>query len=372
MSFGEHLDELRSSLFKAVLSLAVGFGVGLYFNAAIVNFIQRPLTTALAEHVKRQSLEQFRQELAARAEHGDLFAQKMLADPNLEELVNEEGMLPDQVYVAPREILAELKNRYPDALAGVELPAGPAKDAGNGGAETPESPGVATEGESGAGKQASGAASHPFSMADLIPIHLWRSVLKDDRTKLISTGSQETFMIAIKAAFLGGAILSSPLVFYFLWSFVAAGLYEHEKYYVHFFLPFSVGLFLLGAALAFFLVFTPVLRFFFGYNDEFGVSLELRISEWLSFLLLMILGFGISFQLPLVMLFLERIGILSVNAYLGKWKIAVLSLAILSMVLSPGGDPTSMLLMFFPLVGLYFAGIALCKWLPARRPVGAG
>ena len=114
-------------------------------------------------------------------------------------------------------------------------------------------------------------------------------------------------------------------------------------------------------------MFTPVLRFFFGYNDEFGVALELRISEWLSFLLLMILGFGISFQLPLVMLFLERIGILSVQTYLAKWKIAVLVLAILSMVLSPGGDPTSMMLMLVPLVGLYFAGIALCKWLPSRR-----
>lgn len=372
MSFGEHLDELRSSLFKAVLSLAIGFGVGLYFNAAIVNFIQRPLTTALAEHAKRQSLEQFRADLAARAAHGDLYAKTMLAEPDLEKLVNDEGMLPDQVYVAPREIFAELKNRYPDALAGVELPAGPAKEAGDGPAEKAPSPEGAKEGESGAGKEASGEASRPFSMSDLIPIHLWRSVLKDDRTKLISTGSQETFMIAIKAAFLGGALLSSPLVFYFLWSFIAAGLYSHERYYVHFFLPFSVGLFLLGAALAFFLVFTPVLRFFFGYNDEFGVSLELRISEWLSFLLLMILGFGISFQLPLVMLFLERIGILTVDTYLGKWRIAVLVLAFLSMILSPGGDPTSMLLMFFPLVGLYFTGIGLCKWLPARRAHTAG
>jgi sec-independent protein translocase protein TatC len=210
-----------------------------------------------------------------------------------------------------------------------------------------------------------------LARSDLMPLHLWRSVLKDDRTKLISTGSQETFMIALKAAFLGGALLSSPFVFYFLWSFVAAGLYPHEKYYVHFFLPFSVGMFLLGAALAFFFVFTPVLRFFFGYNDEFNVSLELRISEWLSFLLWMILGFGVSFQLPLVMLFLERIGIFSIETYWSKWKISVLVLSIVSMVLSPGGDPNSMMLMFVPLVGLYFAGIGLCSWLPSRQRLPA-
>jgi sec-independent protein translocase protein TatC len=191
--------------------------------------------------------------------------------------------------------------------------------------------------------------------------------LEDERNQLISTGAPETFMIWLKASFLGGAIISSPFVFYFLWSFVAAGLYPHEKKYVHLFLPFSVGLFLLGASMAFFFVFKPVLNFFFSYNRAFHVNTELRISEWLSFVLLMPLGFGISFQLPLVMLFLERIGIFTVDTYLAKWRISVLVLAVVSMILSPGGDPNSMLLMFFPLVGLYFAGIALCKWMPARR-----
>jgi sec-independent protein translocase protein TatC len=86
----------------------------------------------------------------------------------------------------------------------------------------------------------------------------------------------------------------------------------------------------------------------------------------MSFVLLMPLAFGISFQLPLVMLFLERIGIFSVEAYLSKWRIAVLVIAIASMVLSPGGDPYSMMLMMIPLVGLYFAGIGLCKWRPSQ------
>lgn len=365
MSFGEHLDELRSALFKAVVSLAIGFCIGLYFNGWIVNLIQTPLRKALVEHAKSESLDQFRKELAERAEHGDRYAQALLANPHLEDLVNEEGMLPDVVYIAPREIFDELKQRYPEALAGVKLP----EQSANQPDEQAEQATSPPAGESAAADENAGAAAQQkISKADLMPLHLWRSVVKDDRTKLISTGSQETFMIALKAGFLGGAILSSPLVFYFIWQFIAAGLYPHERYYVHFFLPFSIGLFLLGAALAFFFVFTPVLRFFFGYNDAFSVSLELRISEWLSFLLLMILGFGISFQLPLVMLFLERIGIFSVEAYLAKWKIAVLVLSILAMVLSPGGDPTAMMMMLVPLVGLYFAGIGLCNWLPKRRP----
>jgi sec-independent protein translocase protein TatC len=347
MSFGEHLDELRSSLFKAVLSLAIGFGLGMIFGTSIVNLIQGPLVEALTRHRETESLERYMEELRAQAEQGDVTAQSLLKNPETENLVTNGGMLPDQVYIDPREILSELKKRYPESFGQVKLPA----------AAPPKS----AEGAAG------DLAAAPPSKADLVPIHLWRSVLEDERNQLISTGAPETFMIWLKASFLGGAIISSPFVFYFLWSFVAAGLYPHEKKYVHLFLPFSVGLFLLGASMAFFFVFKPVLNFFFSYNRAFHVNTELRISEWLSFVLLMPLGFGISFQLPLVMLFLERIGIFTVDTYLAKWRISVLVLAVVSMILSPGGDPNSMLLMFFPLVGLYFAGIALCKWMPARR-----
>jgi sec-independent protein translocase protein TatC len=130
-----------------------------------------------------------------------------------------------------------------------------------------------------------------------------------------------------------------------------------------------VGLFLLGAALAYFFVFEPVLKFFFGFSEWLGLPLEPRISEWLSFVLLLPLAFGVSFQLPLVMLFLERIGVFTVDAYVAKWRIAVLVIAVVSMVLSPGGDPYSMMFMLVPLVALYFGGVLLCRWMPAvRRP----
>jgi sec-independent protein translocase protein TatC len=102
-----------------------------------------------------------------------------------------------------------------------------------------------------------------------------------------------------------------------------------------------------------------------------GQGLEPRISEWLGFVLLLPLGFGISFQLPLLMLFLDRIHIFNVQMYLGKWRIAVLLMAVAAMVLSPGGDPYSMMMMLVPLIGLYFGGIALCKWLPSNRPAPA-
>jgi len=97
-----------------------------------------------------------------------------------------------------------------------------------------------------------------------------------------------------------------------------------------------------------------------------GIDPDPRISDWLSFILILPLGFGISFQLPLVMLFLERIGVMSVPAYIEKWRISILIICVMSMMLTPA-DPTSMLLMAIPLTFLYFGGIGLCKWMPRGR-----
>ena len=134
---------------------------------------------------------------------------------------------------------------------------------------------------------------------------------------------------------------------------------------MHIFLPFSMGLFLAGAALAFFVVFRFVLAFLFSFYDWMGIDPDPRISDWLTFVLILPLGFGISFQLPLVMLFLERIGIFTVATYLSSWRISVLVICFIAMVLTPS-DPYSMMLMAVPLVLLYFFGILLCKWMPRR------
>ena len=100
-----------------------------------------------------------------------------------------------------------------------------------------------------------------------------------------------------------------------------------------------------------------------------------RITEWLNFVLFLPVGFGISFQLPLLMFFLERIGVFTTADYLSKWRIAVLVIFVISMLLTPA-DPGSMILMALPLTLLYFGGIAMCRLMPPRRtpygdPIGA-
>jgi sec-independent protein translocase protein TatC len=214
------------------------------------------------------------------------------------------------------------------------------------------------------------AIAYGMRMTNMVPVIVWRAVKDDPRMSIQTLSAQEGFMIWLKAAFLLALVFASPWVFYQIWSFVAAGLYPHEKRYVHVFLPFSVLLFLAGAALCFFFVFDFVLNFLFLFNDWMDIDPDIRISEWFGFALLLPIGFGVSFQLPLAMLFLERIGVFTVKGYLSKWRVAILVIFVIAMLLTPA-DPYSMLLMAVPLCFLYFGGIALCRWLPrSRNPFG--
>ena len=197
---------------------------------------------------------------------------------------------------------------------------------------------------------------------NVVEVPTWKPVDK----RLQSLRAEETFMIWIKAALLTGAVVSSPWIFYQIWLFVAAGLYAHERKYVYLYLPISLILFFAGAALAFYFVFKHVLRFLFTFNAMMDIEPDLRIGEWLGFVLFLPVGFGISFQLPLVMLFLNRIGIFTVEMYYSKWRIAVLVIFVISMLLTPA-DPVSMMLMAGPLTLLYFGGIGMCRWMPKGR-----
>ena len=195
-----------------------------------------------------------------------------------------------------------------------------------------------------------------------ITVPIWEKV--DVRVQTLN--AHEGFMIWIKAAFIGGIVLSSPWIFYQIWQFIAAGLYPHERKYVYIYLPFSLFLFFGGAAMAFFVVMEPVLDFLFSYNRMMEIDPDPRISEWLGFVMFLPLGFGIAFQLPLVMLMLQRIGMFTIEAYLAKWRVAILIIFIASMFLTPA-DPLSMLMLAGPLTILYFFGITLCKFMPRNR-----
>lgn len=366
MTFGEHLDELRVSLFKAVLGLAIGVGIGLFFGDRVVHFIQRPLENALAIYYEDNSLKLYDLWVSDRAEQ----------DPNLpvpyskdeiKALVKSEGLLFDIVLIDPEQAMTEAQQRtrqlgaaLQTSAVGVTPAAAPAEKAA-----APATESASSESEKKEAEKLTPAAVEAGAAIRnrLTPVFTFHSVGEDSRIRAKAMGITETFSIWLKASIVLGVVISSPWVFFQIWSFVAAGLYPHEKKYVYMFMPFSLGLFLAGAATAYWFVFEPVLGFLLGYNASLHIDPEPRIGEWLGFVLLLPLGFGVSFQLPLVMLFLERIGIFTVRTYLDKWRIAVLVIFIISAVLTPA-DPYSILFMACPLTMLYFMGLLLCRYLP--------
>jgi sec-independent protein translocase protein TatC len=330
MTFGEHLDELRRALFKAIIALVIGFLIGLLFGYDLVDYVQTPLRKALRGHYGRLATEEYQQYLGQRQSEGLPVPEDAAAATSM---FTEQQLVAEEHYVDPRQLLEMLST----ALPGVIDPA-----------SLPDYDPLA-----------------PIRHENLVTLRLYHDLDRDSRLRLVGLGAQEPFLVYMKASLVLGAVLASPFVFYFIWEFVASGLYLHERRYVHIFLPFSIGLFLAGAALAFFFAFKYVLAFLLWFYEVLGIDPDLRISDWLTFVLIMPLGFGISFQLPLVMLFLERIGIFSIATYLSHWRISILVICFIAMVLTPS-DPQSMMLMAVPLVFLYFGGILLCKLMPRR------
>ncbi|HQU46904.1 MAG TPA: twin-arginine translocase subunit TatC, partial [Pirellulales bacterium] len=273
MTFGEHLEDLRACLVKAVLGLAIGIGIGLYFGDYIVKLIEDPLVAALGDFYLTEATKTYAEWHKERTEAG-------LPVPytikQVEHLVRDRQYLFEIRYLDPVQLLIALGDSDPRVK---EL------------APKPHDQEAVVEPK------------------DLVAAFFWHPVSSDERISPTVLSVQEGFMIWFKAACVFGIVLSSPWVFYQIWAFVAAGLYPHEKKYIHVFLPFSIGLFLLGAAMAYLFVFQPVLGFLFGISGALGFKIDPRISEWMGFVIFLPLGFGISFQLPLVMLFLERLGI---------------------------------------------------------------
>ncbi|MHC4562022.1 MAG: twin-arginine translocase subunit TatC [Planctomycetota bacterium] len=162
----------------------------------------------------------------------------------------------------------------------------------------------------------------------------------------------------LKMAFIAGMVFASPWVFYHVWQFVAAGLYDRERRAVMCAVPFSAGLFIAGSMFFMFVVAVPVFGFLIGINDWLGVETDLTFKHHVGFIARMVLVFGLAFQLPLVVLILGRIGIVSLRKLRHYRRHVIVGLLIASAVLTPP-DPVSQLSLAVPLWLLYELGILL-------------
>ena len=184
--------------------------------------------------------------------------------------------------------------------------------------------------------------------------------------KLAYFSPQEAFLTILKISFLTGLFLSFPLIFYKIWK-VVSNKYGFKKRLTSLsVVTGGVMLFLSGAALCYFAVLPVGIKFLIGYETDYMVP-YISIGKYINFCGGLILAFGLSFELPLIMLVLGRIGI--INSYmLSKYrKYAILVIAIVSAIITPTPDAYSMLLMTVPLVILYEVSVILVKLFGKRN-----
>lgn len=324
MSFGSHLEELRRHLWLAIAGLifcmGIGFvldGIGYYtewklfgmpfgFGIPLTKIMQAPVEQALVDYDNRQFAK----------------AQKEAGQPGTPAAIANEPQELEMTF--PRKTITALTGR-------------PAED----------------------------SVTVTVLMRPAEIIDKTRTFTNIYRPHTLSTLSvQEALVVYFKVALVGGIVIASPWVFFQIWSFVAAGLYPQEKRLVHVYLPFSIFLFLAGAAVCQFLVMPKAVEAMLWFNEWLGMTPDLRLNEWLSFAIWMPVVFGVSFQTPLVMLFMGKLGIADAQFFSSKRKYAIFIMCVFAALITPSPDAISMLCMAVPMCLLYELGIILIRIQP--------
>ena len=185
-------------------------------------------------------------------------------------------------------------------------------------------------------------------------------------TQLVYHNPVDGFNLYLKLSFMVGALLAAPYVLYQLWLFISPGLYKHEKRYVWPFMFATVSLFFAGAYFGYRFVFPGSLDFLLSYSDKFRPLIE--INEYTGLFLTVILGLGITFELPILIMFLSLFGLVSPRFLWKNIRYAVLIIFVVAAIICPTPDILMMCLFASPMLGLYLVSIGVSYMVhPARR-----
>ncbi len=183
--------------------------------------------------------------------------------------------------------------------------------------------------------------------------------------KLIYTELTGGFMFYFKVGALAGLLLATPVILYQLWLFVAPGLYEREKKVVFPFVASATTLFAAGVGFAHFVAIPSMLRFFASFSNEF-VDMRPNISDAFDFYVKMVLAFGAVFQMPILVFFLARFGIVTAKMLAGAWRYAILIIFVIAAVATPTPDPVNQVVFALPMILLYGLSI-LVAWMFEKK-----
>jgi sec-independent protein translocase protein TatC len=309
MSFGDHIEDLRTHLWRALIGFGIGLVLSLFIGKPVLRFIAAPVEKELGLFYKKR-VKTIEASLEARDDDAVTKAntwEEVKIELNRKELAENLGLK--------------------DIPGGEERMILPIR-------------------------------VQPLDWA-IKTSEAGRLVTKPPL--LATMNITEAFMVYFKVCIFCGIIIGSPWIFYQLWTFIAAGLYPHEKKYVNLYLPFSLVLFLAGVALCEIIVIPQAIHILLEFNEWLGLEPDLRLNEWLSFALLLPLIFGVSFQTPLVMLFLAKFRIFGVDVFRRKRRISWFIMAVFAAVVTPTPDALTMMFMWVPMCLLYELGIYLAQ-----------
>lgn len=183
--------------------------------------------------------------------------------------------------------------------------------------------------------------------------------------KMAYTSLTAPFMLYIKVAFLTALFATSPFIFLQLWYFIAPGLYQKEKKYVIPFVLLTTFFFLLGALFGYFIVFPWACRFFLNLGADFNPVLT--VDTYFSFSLRVLLGIALVFELPTLVFFLSKLGLITSRWMIKNFKYAVLIVFIIAAVITPTPDMVTQSIIAVPMLGLYALGILISFFFGKER-----
>lgn len=308
MSFLEHLDELRSRLFKIVIILLLAIVVSWNFADFIWHILEVPARRMLADaQEKSLSVTQKAEQLAVKIKEIPPLPEE---DEELQEDFTEEDFrkfdkFREHVNSHLEESSAELEEQIRDILV--------AKDA-----------------------------------------------------KLMQTAVGEAFFLKVKISFLAGLIFSFPLLAFQIWAFVAPGLYRRERRIAIPFVFFATLFFVGGCMFGYFVAVPFAGSFLMGFGTEF-VQL-ITINKYMDFMITMMLGLGVVFEIPMAIFLLAKIGIATPRWLLKNFRYAVLIIVVVAAIVTPTGDPVNLALFSIPMILLYLLGVGIAAiWGPKGK-----
>lgn len=321
MSFLDHLDELRRRLVRSVIFVFVVFMACWFVSDYIYNFLARPVRVALGEAQRRQ------------LPPGGITGNEA-ALPLSSAQVNDTG----------RYVFAETTKLGASVIpVGTSVLARVAPDAqGQLGLFTDE-------------PIYAGGTIIPKGVRLPFDLNAKPDALPGMDDRLIINTALEPFSLYVKVSLYAAICLSVPFLLWQIWAFVAPGLYPHERGYALPFVVLSSLFFVGGAAFAYYIIFPPAANYLLGLGQDF--RLLLKADEYFDFIIFIMLGMGLVFQMPAVTYILSRIGLVTAWLLLRIWKTSLVVILVAAAIISPTSDVPNMMLFAAPMLVLYIISI---------------